>query len=88
MRELPAPQQPGYVYVGDLLLHSPRGESVVWARQTQNTAIIVADVRRIAHVINTDGVLGTHSALAPRPPHGVASPVVGRIAARSKTTKV
>ncbi len=22
---LPAPQQPGYVYVGDLLLHSPRG---------------------------------------------------------------
>ena len=30
------------------------------ARQRQNSAIIVADVRRFAHVINTDGVLGTH----------------------------
>jgi hypothetical protein len=28
------------------------------ARQRQNSAIIVADVRRFAHVINTDGVLG------------------------------
>ena len=31
------------------------------ARQRQNSAIIVADVRRFAHVINTDGVLGTHT---------------------------
>jgi hypothetical protein len=30
------------------------------ARKRQNRAIIVADVRRFAHVINTDGVLGTH----------------------------
>ena len=28
----------------------------------QNSAIIVADVRRFAHVIDTDGVLGTHTA--------------------------
>ena len=31
------------------------------ARQRQNSAIIVADVRRFAHVINRDGVLGTHT---------------------------
>jgi hypothetical protein len=31
------------------------------ARQRQNSAIIVADVRRFAHVINTDGVLGTYN---------------------------
>ena len=30
------------------------------ARQRQNSAIIVADVRRFAHVINTNGVLGTY----------------------------
>jgi hypothetical protein len=34
------------------------------ARKRQNRAIIVADVRRFAHVINTDGVLGTHKAPA------------------------
>jgi hypothetical protein len=28
------------------------------ATQRRNSAIIVADVRRFAHVINTDGVLG------------------------------
>ena len=32
------------------------------ASQRQNSAIIVADVRRFAHVINTDGVLGTYKA--------------------------
>ena len=31
------------------------------ARQRQNSAIIVADVRRFGHVINTDGILGPHS---------------------------
>jgi Glyoxalase/Bleomycin resistance protein/Dioxygenase superfamily len=31
------------------------------ARKRQNRAIITADVRRFDHVINTDGVLGTHS---------------------------
>jgi hypothetical protein len=31
------------------------------ATQRRNSAIIVADVRRFAHVINTDGVLGTHN---------------------------
>jgi hypothetical protein len=30
------------------------------ARKRQNRAIIAADVRRFAHVINTDRVLGTH----------------------------
>ena len=29
-------------------------------RKRQNRAIIAADVRRFGHVINTDGVLGTH----------------------------
>ena len=29
-------------------------------RLRQNRAIIAADVRRFGHVINTDGVLGTH----------------------------
>ena len=33
------------------------------ARKRQNRATIVADVRRFAHVINTDGVLGTHRRL-------------------------
>jgi len=31
------------------------------ARKRQNRATIAADVRRFAHVINTDGVLGTHT---------------------------
>ena len=31
------------------------------ARKRQNRATIAADVRRLAHVINTDGVLATHS---------------------------
>jgi hypothetical protein len=31
------------------------------ARKRQNRATIAADVRRFAHVINTDGVLGTHN---------------------------
>ena len=31
------------------------------ATQRQNSAIIVADVRRFAHVINTDGVLSTYT---------------------------
>ena len=31
------------------------------ARKRQNRAIIAPEVRRFAHVINTDGVLGTHS---------------------------
>jgi hypothetical protein len=31
------------------------------ARQRQNSAIIAAEVRRFAHVINTDGILGTPS---------------------------
>jgi hypothetical protein len=30
------------------------------ARKRQNRAIIAADVRRFGHVINTDGVFGTH----------------------------
>jgi hypothetical protein len=30
------------------------------ARKRQNGAIIAADVRRFGHVINTDGVFGTH----------------------------
>jgi hypothetical protein len=34
------------------------------ATQRQNSAIIVADVRRFAHVINTDGVFATHTTLA------------------------
>jgi hypothetical protein len=33
------------------------------ATQRQNSAIIVADVRRFAHVINTDGVFGTRTTL-------------------------
>jgi hypothetical protein len=33
------------------------------ARKRQNRAIIAADVRRFGHVINTDGVLGTHNQL-------------------------
>jgi len=32
-----------------------------------NRAIIAADVRRFDHVINKDGVLGTHSYLTSRP---------------------
>jgi hypothetical protein len=35
------------------------------ATQRQNSAIIVADVRRFAHVINSDGVLGTHTEAFP-----------------------
>jgi hypothetical protein len=35
-----------------------RGEQA--QEEAQNRAIIAADVRRFAHVINTDGVLGTH----------------------------
>jgi hypothetical protein len=31
------------------------------ARKRQNRATIAADVRRFAHVIHTDGVLGTHT---------------------------
>jgi hypothetical protein len=34
--------------------------SVHTATQRQNSAIIVADVRRFAHESNTDGILGTH----------------------------
>jgi hypothetical protein len=30
-------------------------------RKKQSSAIIAADVRRFGHVINKDGVLGTHS---------------------------
>jgi hypothetical protein len=31
------------------------------ARQRQKRAIIAAEVKRFAHVINTNGVLGTHN---------------------------
>jgi hypothetical protein len=31
------------------------------ARKRQNRATIAADARRLAHVINTDGVLATHT---------------------------
>jgi hypothetical protein len=31
------------------------------ARQRQKRAIIAAEVKRFAHVINTNGVLGTHT---------------------------
>jgi hypothetical protein len=31
-------------------------------KQRQNRAIIAAEVRRFGRVINTDGVLGTHTA--------------------------
>jgi hypothetical protein len=31
------------------------------ARKRQNRATIAADVRRFGHVINKDGVLGTHN---------------------------
>jgi hypothetical protein len=30
-------------------------------RKKQSSAIIASDVRRFGHVINTDGVLGTHN---------------------------
>jgi hypothetical protein len=33
------------------------------SREANNRAIIAADVRRFAHVINKDGVLGTHTRL-------------------------
>jgi hypothetical protein len=33
-------------------------------RKKHNRAIIAADVRRFGHVINKDGVLGTHSGCA------------------------
>jgi hypothetical protein len=33
----------------------------VRVRKKQSSAIIAADVMRFGHVINTDGVLGTHN---------------------------
>jgi hypothetical protein len=42
-------------------LSQQRSGSLVNARKRQNRAIITADVRRFGHLINTDGVLGTHT---------------------------
>ena len=43
------------------------------ARKRQNRAIIATDVRRFAHVINTDGVLGTHRGAFGKRPGGEES---------------